>query len=290
MTARALIFGGSGQVGRALQDTAPQSTIVIAHDIHDTDICDADAVQRAVKDARPTTIVNCAGFTNVDNAESCRDDAFRVNAEASGTIAEVAARASIRLVHISTDYVFDGTAHQPYPPEAPTGPVNVYGATKLEGERRVLALSASSVVVRTAWVHSGSGANFVRTAVRVLRSGQVMRVVDDQIGTPTRARHLANALWRIAAHPGADRLHHFTDAGVASWYDVAVAVMDTLGEAGMLPSGADVAPIASEDYPTPARRPRYSVLDAHACWRTISYTPPHWRHGVVASTHELLNA
>ena len=290
MTARALIFGGSGQVGRALQDTAPESTIVIAHDIHDTDICDAGAVHRAVKDARPDTIINCAGFTSVDEAESCRDDAFRVNAEAPGTIAEVAERASIRLVHISTDYVFAGAAHQPYAPDAPPGPINVYGATKLEGERRALTLSSRSVVVRTAWVHSGGGANFVRTAMRLLRSGQVMRVVDDQIGTPTRARHLAHALWRIAAQPGPDRLLHFTDAGVASWFDVAVAVMDTLGEEGMLPSGADVAPVASEDYPTPARRPRYSVLDAHACWRRISYTPPHWRHGVVASTHELLNA
>lgn len=290
MITRALIFGGSGQVGRALQDTAPPSAIVIAHDVHETDIRDADAVRRAVHDARPDAIINCAAFTNVDGAESRGDDAFRVNAEAPGTIAEVAERASVRLVHISTDYVFDGAGHQPYSPDASAGPINVYGATKLDGERRVLARSSRSVVVRTAWVHSGAGSNFVRTAVRVLGSGQVMRVVDDQIGTPTRARHLAHALWRIVAQPEGERLLHFTDAGVASWFDVAVAVMDALGEAGRLPPGADVTPIASDEYPTPARRPQYTVLDAHACWRRISYTPPHWRHGVVASTHELLNA
>ena len=290
MSGRTLIFGGSGQVGRALQDTAPPSTVVIAPDIHDTDIRDADAVRRAVEDAHPDSIINCAAFTSVDAAESDREEAFRVNAEAPRTIAEMAERASIRLVHISTDYIFDGAAHQPYSPDAPTGPINVYGETKLEGERRVLTASSRSVVVRTAWVHSGGGANFVRTAMRVLGSGQVMRVVDDQIGTPTRARHLAHALWRVVAHSQVDRVLHFTDAGVASWFDVAVAVMDALGEAGKLPHGADVVPIATADYPTPARRPRFAVLDSHACWRTIGYTPPHWRHGVVASTHELLNA
>ena len=290
MNMRALIFGGSGQVGRALQDTASPSTVVIAHGAKDADVRDADAVQRAVMDARPDAIVNCAAFTNVDAAESNRDDAFRVNATAAGTIAEIAERASIRLVHISTDYVFDGAGHEPYTPDAPTGPINVYGETKLEGERRVLAASSRSVIVRTAWVHSGGGANFVRTAARLLGAGQVMRVVDDQIGTPTRARHLAHALWRIVAQFGDERLLHFTDAGVASWFDVAVAVMDALGEAGRLPHGADVVPIATAGYPTPARRPRFSVLDSHACWRAIGYTPPHWRHGIVASTRELLNA
>lgn len=290
MSLRALVFGASGQVGRALQGTAPASANVIAHDVHETDVRDAQAVARAIEDARPDIIINCAAFTGVDAAERNQDDAFQANAVAPGIIADLAERASIRVVHISTDYVFDGSAHVPYAPQAAAGPINAYGATKLEGERRVMAASPRAVIVRSAWVHSGGGTNFVKTAVRVLSAGQPMRVVDDQIGTPTRARHLAHALWGIAAQPDAPRIMHFTDAGVASWFDVAVAVMETLSDAGRLPPNADVVPIASDDYPTPARRPSYSVLDKHETWRAIAYTPPHWRHGVIASTHELLNA
>ena len=290
MSLRALVFGASGQVGRALQGTAPASANVIAHDVHETDVRDAQAVARAIEDARPDIIINCAAFTGVDAAERNQDDAFQANAVAPGIIADLAERASIRVVHISTDYVFDGSAHVPYAPQATAGPINAYGATKLEGERRVMAASPRAVIVRSAWVHSGGGTNFVKTAVRVLSAGQPMRVVDDQIGTPTRARHLAHALWGIAAQPDAPRIMHFTDAGVASWFDVAVAVMETLSDAGRLPPNADVVPIASDDYPTPARRPSYSVLDKHETWRAIAYTPPHWRHGVIASTHELLNA
>ena len=290
MTLRVLVFGASGQVGRALQGTAPAAATVIAHDVHDTDVRDAQAVARAIEDARPDIIINCAAFTGVDAAEGNQDDAFQANAVAPGVIAELAEQASIRVVHISTDYVFDGAAHAPYALQSAPGPINVYGATKLEGERRVMAASARAVIVRSAWVHSGGGANFVKTAARVLSAGQPMRVVDDQIGTPTRARHLAHALWRIAALPDTPRIMHFTDAGVASWFDVAVAVMETLRDAGRLPPNADVLPIASHDYPTPARRPLYSVLDKHETWRAIAYTPPHWRHGVIASTHELLNA
>lgn len=290
MSFRALILGAGGQLGRALQATMPKEVAVVAHDLRETDIRDARAVAVAIGDARPDVIINCAAFTAVDAAETNRDEAFQANAFAPGVVAELAERAAIRLVHISTDYVFDGSAHVPYTPDAHAAPINVYGETKLEGERRALAASSRSIVVRTAWVHSGGGMNFVRTAVGALSAGKTMRVVDDQLGTPTRARHLAHALWRVAAEPPERRILHFTDAGVASWFDVAVTVMETLAEAGRLPAGSDVLPIATDDYPTPARRPRYSVLDKHESWRVIGYVPPHWRHGITASTHELLNA
>jgi dTDP-4-dehydrorhamnose reductase len=205
-------------------------------------------------------------------------------------VAHAARRHGARLIHLSTDYVFDGSAHSPYGAESPAEPLNVYGSTKREGERRVLASGADSAVVRTAWLHSRGGTNFVRTTLRVLGEGRVMRVVDDQIGTPTRARHLAHALWRIVERPGLRGMLHFTDCGVASWFDVATAIMDALGEAGRLPPGADVVPIKTTEYPAPARRPLYSVLDKHDSWRAIGYTPPHWRHGVVATVHELLDA
>ncbi len=221
---RALILGASGQLGVELQRTVPAGVAIVALDIGDVDIRDGDAVTRAITSARPEAVFNCAAFTNVDGAESARDEAMAANGVAPGIIAAACVDAGARLLHVSTDYVFDGNASTPYPPSAPTSPLNVYGASKLEGERRVHAAAGGAAVVRTAWLHSGGGVNFVKTAVRVLGSGSPMRVVDDQIGTPTRARHLAQALWSLSARPDITGTLHFTDAGVASWYDVAVAV------------------------------------------------------------------
>jgi len=290
MISRALIFGSLGQVGSALQETAPPSASIVAHDLDQTDIRDRAAVDRAIADSKPDIVINCAAFTNVDGAESRASEAMEANGAAPGVIAESATAAHVRFIHISTDYVFDGCAHTPYATDAAVAPLNVYGATKLEGEQRVLSAAPDSVVVRTAWVHSGGGVNFVRTAVRLLSAGKPMRVVDDQIGTPTRARHLAQALWRIAERPALRGLLHFTDAGVASWFDVAMTVMETLDEGGRLGAGAAVTPIRSDEFPTVARRPTYSVLDKHDSWAAIGYVPPHWRKGIIDSTHELMHA
>ncbi len=290
MSIRVLILGSSGQVGTALQDTAPPSAVVVAHDLEQTDICDRDAVARTLQRERPNLVINCAAFTQVDDAESRPDIAMAANGVAPGLIAELTANAGARFVHLSTDYVFDGRASVPYLPEADVGPMSVYGATKLEGERRVLSIGGSNLVVRTAWVHSGGGANFVKTAVRILTAGKPMRVVDDQIGTPTRAKHLAEALWRISERSSISGLLHFTDAGVASWFDVAVTVRDALRECNRLGNGGDVLPAHSSEFPRPARRPHFSVLDKHSSWNAIGYVPPHWREGVIASTMELLNA
>jgi dTDP-4-dehydrorhamnose reductase len=287
---RALILGATGQVGTALQLCAPPSAIVIAHDEGTTNICDAGALEPAIRDARPDVILNCAAFTKVDDAETQQDAAFAVNAVAPGVMAEISASVGARLIHISTDYVFDGTASVPYATDAAVSPINVYGATKLEGERRVLRNAPESVVVRTAWVHSGGGVNFLRTVVRLLSSGTPMRVVDDQIGTPTRALHLAEALWKIASMPDVRGLLHFTDSGVASWFDVALAVRETMLDAGRVDSATIVSPAVTREFPRPAKRPHYSVLDKHGSWSVIGYVPPHWRHGVAASTMELLNA
>jgi dTDP-4-dehydrorhamnose reductase len=247
-------------------------------------------VARAIADARPDVVINCAAFTNVDGAETHVDDAMEANGIAPGVIAEAAAREGVRVIHLSTDYVFDGCANTPYSPDAAVAPINVYGATKLEGERRVLSAARESVVVRTAWVHSGGGTNFVRTAVRMLSAGRPMLVVDDQLGTPTRAHHLAKALWHLTDRVGLRGVLHFTDAGIASWFDVAVTVLETLERANRLGVGATVTPISSDQFPTAARRPRFSVLNKHESWSAIGYLPPHWRHGVVDSTHELMNA
>ena len=288
MSTRALIFGSLGQVGLALREIAPATFDVVAHDLPETDICDEHAVAHALEDVRPEVVLNCAAFTAVDDAEAHPAKAFSANGEAPGYIAREAARRGIRLVHISTDYVFNGRGHAPYATTDDVAPINVYGSTKLEGERRVLAADARHVVVRTAWVHSGTGTNFVKTCVRVLSNGSVMRVVDDQIGTPTRALHLAAALWRIAEQPGIRGLLHFTDAGVASWYDVATAVLDAMRGLGGAADGAAVVPVGTEAFPRPAKRPQFSVLDKRASWASIGYIPPHWRDGIIASTREVL--
>jgi dTDP-4-dehydrorhamnose reductase len=290
MTGRVLIFGASGQVGLALQQSAPATSIVIAHDASRTDICDYEAVRAAIQDARPDVVINCAAFTAVDDAETHADEALAANGIAAGSIAELSAKAGTRFIHLSTDYVFDGRGPAPYLPDADVAPLNVYGSTKLEGERRVLAAAPESVIVRTAWVHSGGGTNFIRTAVRRLAEGTPMRVVDDQVGTPTRAAHLAQALWHIGARPNLRGMLHFTDAGVASWFDVATTVFDILRAENRLGAGASVTPACTAEFPRPARRPLFSVLDKHSSWQSIGYVPPHWRDGVIASTKELLNA
>jgi len=287
---RVLIFGASGQVGLALQQTAPPGIHIVAHDLAETDIRRADSVRAAVESTGPDLIVNCAAFTNVDAAESDPESARAVNGLAPGTIAEAASGANARLVHISTDYVFNGEASTPYAPNAATAPLSVYGATKLEGEQRVLRAAPNSVIVRTAWVHSSNGANFVKTAVRHLTAGKTMRVVDDQIGTPTRAAHLAHAIWRLSERPDARGILHFTDSGVASWFDVAQVVSATLEASNRLPADTCVRPIPSSAYPTPARRPAYSVLDKHDSWQVFGYVPPQWHDGVKASVIGLLNA
>jgi len=287
---RLLVLGGHGQVGSALRRTVPGTWSIISHDVDETDIRDEGAVRSAITDVRPDAIVNCAAFTNVDAAEVRAEEAQALNAMGAEIVARAAASSTVRLIHLSTDYVFDGRATSPYRPESEARPSSVYGRTKLEGEQRVRSNAPDSTIVRTAWIHSGGGANFVATAVRRLTSGGAMRVVDDQIGTPTRADELASALWCIADRPQVTGILHFTDAGVASWFDVAATVLETLRSAGRLPEGASVVPIATADYPTPARRPPYSVLDKHDSWQAIGYVPPHWRNGVVASTLELLNA
>lgn len=288
MSRRALIFGSLGQVGLALRDTAPRTFDVVAHDLAETNIRDEQAVSRTLGDVRPEIVLNCAAFTAVDDAEARPAEAFSANGEAPGFIAHEAARRGIRLVHISTDYVFNGRGHAPYAPTDEVAPINVYGSTKLEGERRVLAADARHVVVRTAWVHSGTGSNFVKTCVRVLSNGAVMRVVDDQIGSPTRAHHLAIALWRIAEQPGIEGLLHFTDAGVASWYDVAATVLDVMRGLERAGDAAAVLPVGTDEFPRPAKRPQFSVLDKRASWASLGYIPPHWRDGVIASTKEIL--
>jgi dTDP-4-dehydrorhamnose reductase len=287
---RVLLVGSSGQVGCACLQSVPAGFEVRACTHADLDITDAAAVSRVVDEFRPGVIINTAAYTAVDKAESELAAARLGNTEGPRNLALAAAlHAGTHLVHISTDFVFDGRASSPYAPDARTGPLNVYGATKLEGEAAVLAALGGRVsIVRTAWVYSASGNNFVRTMLRLMARGSV-RVIADQVGTPTSAVSLAQLIWRIAAER-AGGVFHWTDAGVASWYDFAVAIAEEAIAAGLLPGPIDVVPITTSDYPTPARRPAYSVLDKSATVARFDMKPVHWRTRLRAVIAELRGA
>jgi dTDP-4-dehydrorhamnose reductase len=285
-----LITGAGGQVGRALLDAAPDNFEVVGCAHADLDIGSGDAVREWIGRHRPAVIINAAAYTAVDKAESEPEAARRINAEGPGHLAAAVREYGGRLIHISTDFVFDGAASVPYEPDSATNPLGVYGRTKRDGERAVLeALPEHSTIVRTAWVYAATGANFVRTMLRIMRANGAARVVADQVGTPTAARSLAEVLWRIAASPEIRGIHHWTDAGVASWYDFAVAIAEEGKELGLLPPEIAVTPVATAEYPTAARRPSYSVLDKRSL-AAYGLIPIHWRKRLRAVLREMPSA
>ena len=288
MTLRVAVLGAGGQLGRSLLASAPSHVTAIGYSRAEADVSDRESVARALHDARPQVVVNCAAYTQVDDAEREVDAAAATNTAGAENIGTAAHAVGARVIHVSTDYVFGGSTGAPYAPTDPTEPLGVYGRTKREGELRLLTACPNGLVVRTAWLHDGRSHNFVRTAVRILREREAMEVVDDQIGTPTRTAHLARALWLATERPALYGILHFTDAGVASWYDVADTVRETMVAAGGLAASARVVPVPTARVPRPAPRPRCSVLDKHASWQHLGWIPPHWRVGVAASTRELL--
>jgi dTDP-4-dehydrorhamnose reductase len=285
---RALILGAGGQVGRELAGAAPAGAETTALGRAECDVGDAAAVRAAIRAARPDIVFNAAAYTAVDRAESEPEPARRLNAEAPGLIAAAAREAGARTVHVSTDFVFGGAAEGPRRPQDPPRPEGVYARTKLEGESAVRAADPDALIVRTAWVYAPVGANFVNTMLRLMAEKDELRVVADQVGTPTWAPSLAAALWRLA-ELRATGTHHFTDSGVASWYDFAVAIAEEGREAGLLGKSARILPIATADYPTPAARPAFSVLDKSSTWALLGGPAPHWRVNLRADLRELAN-
>ncbi|MFI9509377.1 dTDP-4-dehydrorhamnose reductase [Nocardia sp. NPDC052566] len=261
-TARLVVTGASGQVGQELLRRAPHAR-GFGHTA--LDITDAAAVRAVLEPG--DVVLNCAAYTAVDQAETDTRAAFAVNETGPAVLAAACAAAGARLIHLSTDYVFPGTGDRPYETGDPTGPATVYGASKLAGERAVLELAPHAHVVRTAWVYAGAGSDFVATMLRLERQRDTIDVVDDQIGSPTYAADLAAGLLELVNRPDAPRLLHATNAGRASWFELARAVF-----AGI---GADpdrVHPCDSSAFPRPARRPAYSVLSNHA-WAAAGLTP-----------------
>ena len=286
---KVLVTGVNGQVGGSLVSTVPPSITLLTTSHEDLDIADGAAVRAYIQKHGPEAIINAAAHTAVDRAESEPELARRVNEDGPRHLAIAARDTGARVIHVSTDFVFDGAASSPYRPDARTNPLSVYGKTKLAGEQAVLeSLPARSVVVRTAWVYAAAGKNFVHTMLRIMNANRAVRVVADQVGTPTAARPLAETLWKILAKPEIQGVHHWTDAGVASWYDFAVAIAEEGAQLGLVPDNVTVTPIATADYPTPARRPPYSVLDKTSLISS-GFTPVHWRKRLRTVLGELKN-
>lgn len=276
---KVLVTGAGGRLGRALLATAPGDVAVVAMTRDELDIAVADAVDAAIGRHCPALVVNAAGYTDVDAAEAAPDAAYRTNRDGPAQLADALARHGGGLVHVSTDYVFDGAKGHAYAPDHPPAPLGVYGASKAAGEAAVHARLPDALIVRTGWLYAGDDRDFVGKMLRLLATRDTLGVVADQIGTPTHAASLAEAIWGLAA-ARASGLHHFTDAGVASRYDFAQAIREEALAAGRLARAATLHPIATADFPAPARRPAFGVLDKRATWALLGGPAPHWREAL----------
>ncbi len=264
-----LITGSRGQLGQELAKLLPDAILA---DIDTLDITDANAVNKFVTENNIDTIINCAAYTAVDRAEDDEDTAYKINA----TGPENLAKSGARVIHISTDYVFDGTGHTPYTPDDAPNPVSAYGRTKLAGEKAVLQHARAAIIIRTAWLYSPYGNNFVKTMRRLGSEHDSINVICDQIGTPTCAADLASAIAQILPQmrDGMRGIYHFTNEGVCSWYDFACAIMKLSG------LKCHVNPITTAEYPTRATRPSYSVLSKQSIKQDFNITINHWQEAL----------
>ena len=278
---KVLLTGAAGQLGQALIHSRPEGVALIACGRAELDLADPQACAAAVRSLRPAWVLNAGAYTAVDRAESEPELAQAVNGGAPAAFAEALAFTGGRLLQVSTDFVFNGAQGSPYRPDQPLDPLGVYGASKAAGEVAALQL-AGARVLRTSWVYGPVGQNFCRTMLRLHRERPQIGVVADQVGCPTSTHTLAAACWRaigLGAAAGADqpRILHWSDAGAASWYDFAVAIGELGVAAGLLERAASVRPLTSAEYPTPAQRPSYSLLDCSASRAALGLEPQHWR-------------
>lgn len=292
-----LLLGGNGQLGCELRRSLPAlgQVVVATRDGAEADaVADFDApdtLADLVRRNAPDVVVNAAAYTAVDRAESEPDAAFRTNALGPAALAQGCAAIGALLVHYSTDYVFDGRGMRGYREEDPTSPLGVYGASKLAGEEAIRASGACHAILRTAWVYAAQGKNFLHTMLRLAGERDELRVVADQVGAPTPAAWIADATARIVTQGvPASGTWHLVAGGETSWHGFADAIMDEALAAGVLERRPRVLPIATADYPTPARRPAYSVLDTAKLRADFGIMPPHWRDGLRATLRELAAA
>lgn len=268
-----LITGANGQLGNEMRVVSAEQEQLTYHftDVAELDICDIEAIERYVVDHAIDCIVNCAAYTNVNKAEEDTELCDKLNHLAPANLARVAAKHQIGLIHVSTDYVFNGEHYVPYKEDEPTCPNSVYGATKLAGEQAILSIHPEAVVIRTAWLYSTFGNNFVKTMLRLGSEREELGVVFDQIGTPTYARDLAHTIQHIMVKGIVPGIYHYSNEGVCSWYDFTKMIFALGGI-----TTCQLKPLHTDEYPTPAARPHYSVLDKTKIKQTYGIDVPYW--------------
>ena len=279
-----LITGANGQLGNEMQMLSEENSeyTYFFTDVAELDICNKQAVMDYVRTNDINVIVNCAAYTAVDKAEENVKLCTKLNADAVGYLAEAAEANQSEFIQVSTDYVFDGTAHVPYQETDPTCPNSAYGSTKLAGEQNALTLCSRAMVIRTAWLYSTFGNNFVKTMIRLGKERDSIGVIFDQIGTPTYARDLARVIFTAIRQGVVPGVYHFSNEGVCSWYDFTKAIHRLAGI-----TDCKVNPLHTEEYPTPAKRPHYSVLDKTKIKNTYHIEIPYWMDSLQSCIAEL---
>lgn len=279
-----LVTGSNGQLGTELRELAAQHpayqfAFVTRHELPLHTPAD---IKRIVRDIQPDYVVNCAAYTAVDKAESDREEAFQINARAVEALAEVCLELNAKFIHISTDYVFDGTANRPLKEDDGVKPVNYYGESKLAGEQFAQKANPDSVIIRTSWVYSHHGKNFVKTMIRLMAEKETLHVVNDQIGSPTYAADLAAAILSIIEaktwHPG---IYHFSNEAVITWFDFATEI------AAQIQTGCVVLPTSTANFPTPAKRPAYAIMDKRKIAETYGIALRNWKDSLATCVQKL---
>ncbi|MFM7715806.1 MAG: dTDP-4-dehydrorhamnose reductase [Microcystis sp.] len=288
---KVLLIGAKGQVGQELQVTLQSLGEVISIGREELDLTNSEKIGQLIREIHPDYLVNAAAYTAVDKAETEPDLAYSINAIAPKIMAESAEKIQAKFLHISTDYVFDGRKNTPYLETDLTNPLGVYGQSKLRGEEEIKTVNSQAIILRTAWVYGSYGkSNFVKTMLRLGKEREELKVVVDQVGSPTWAKDIATAITHLLINvdnpPG---IYNFTNSGVASWFDLTKAIFEEAKISGIPLKIQRVIPITTAEYPTPAVRPAYSVLSGQKISQQLGYIPPYWRDSLKAMLNQLFN-
>ena len=288
---KVLLIGAKGQVGQELQVTLPYLGEVISIGREELDLTNSEKISQLIREIHPDYLVNASAYTAVDKAETEPDLAYSINSIAPKIMAESAEKIKAKFLHISTDYVFDGRKNTPYLETDLTNPLGVYGQSKLRGEEEIKTVNSQAIILRTAWVYGSYGkSNFVKTMLRLGKEREELKVVVDQVGSPTWAKDIATAITHLLINvdnpPG---IYNFTNSGVASWFDLTKAIFEEAKISGIPLKIQRVIPITTAEYPTPAVRPAYSVLSSQKISQQLDYIPPYWRDSLKAMLNQLFN-
>ena len=296
---KVLLIGSGGQLGRALISFKPNNIELITKNKQELDITNESKCAKLIYEYKPTWVINASAYTQVDEAEVNTEKAFSVNTLGPCNLAKVIKKVGGNLLHFSTDFVFSGDQSRPYSPDHKTNPINVYGKSKVDGEIAIhqsLGQTNQATIVRTSWLISPVGRNFALTMLKLHKEKESISVVNDQIGSPTTTTSLAKASWEIVRYKSSrsnkqiqfPSICHYSDAGIASWYDLAIAIGEISEEIGLIEKAAKVNPISSSSYPTKAQRPNFSVLDCSTTYKFLDLEPLHWRSSLYSLLQELV--